>query len=59
MQQLLGELAKQDAAGKIVRAADYNIKPGVKSDEGRGDEQPSMEYNAPPSRKRIACSRSN
>jgi multimeric flavodoxin WrbA len=42
MQQLFGELAKQDATGKIVRAADYNIKPGVKSDEGKGDDWPGL-----------------
>src|SRR5476651_116235 len=40
MQQLFGELAKQGATGKIVRASDYNIKPGVKSDEGKGDDWP-------------------
>jgi multimeric flavodoxin WrbA len=42
MQQLFGELAKQGATGKIVRAADYNIKPGVKSDEGKGDDWPGL-----------------
>src|SRR5665811_388052 len=42
MQQLFGELAKQGATGKIVRAADYNIKPGVKSDEGKGDDWPDL-----------------
>jgi multimeric flavodoxin WrbA len=42
MKQLFGELAKQDATGKIIRAADYNIKPGVKSDEGKGDDWPAL-----------------
>src|SRR5450759_4716858 len=42
MQQLFGELAKQGATGKIIRAADYNIKPGVKSDEGKGDDWPGL-----------------
>ena len=42
MQQFFGELAAQGATGKIVRAADYNIKPGVKSDEGRGDDWPGL-----------------
>jgi len=42
MHQFLGELAKQGATGKILRAADYNIKPGVKSDEGRGDDWPEL-----------------
>jgi multimeric flavodoxin WrbA len=42
MQQLFGELGKQGATGKIVRAADYNIKPGVKSHEGKGDDWPGL-----------------
>src|SRR5664280_2931882 len=42
MLQLFGELTKQGATGKIVRAADYNIKPGVKSDEGKGDDWPGL-----------------
>jgi multimeric flavodoxin WrbA len=42
MQQFFSELAAQGATGKIVRAADFNIKPGVKSDEGDGDEWPGL-----------------
>ena len=42
MQQFFGELAAQGATDKIVRAADYNIKPGVKSDEGRDDDWPGL-----------------
>jgi multimeric flavodoxin WrbA len=42
MQQFFGELAEQGATGKMVRAADYNIKPGVKSDEGKGDDWPDL-----------------
>jgi multimeric flavodoxin WrbA len=42
MQQFFGELAEQGAAGKIVRAADYNIKPGVTSDEGKDDDWPDL-----------------
>lgn len=42
MQQLFGELAKNGAIGKILRAADYTIKPGVKSDEGKGDDWPGL-----------------
>jgi multimeric flavodoxin WrbA len=40
--QLLDALAKHGVAGEIVRAADYNIKPGVTSDEGRGDAWPAL-----------------
>ena len=29
-------------AGEIVRAANYNIKPGVTSDEGGGDDWPKL-----------------
>ena len=30
------------ANGDVIRAADYNIKPGVTSDEGDGDDWPSL-----------------
>jgi multimeric flavodoxin WrbA len=39
---LLDALAEYDVSGEIVRAADFNIKPGVKSDEGRGDDWPRL-----------------
>lgn len=42
MKQAMDEFKKYDAIGEIVRAADYNIKPGVSSDEGRGDEWPRL-----------------
>jgi multimeric flavodoxin WrbA len=35
-------LAANGAKGEIVRAADHNIKPGVKSDEGEGDAWPDL-----------------
>ena len=42
LQQLMDELAKYGAKGAIVRAVDHNIKPGVKSDEGEGDDWPAL-----------------
>jgi multimeric flavodoxin WrbA len=40
--QLLGALVKEGAQGDVIRAVDHNIKPGVKSDEGRGDAWPKL-----------------
>lgn len=49
LRQLLDAFREYDAEGEIVRIADLNIKPGVSSDEGDGDEWPAL-------RKRvIAC----
>src|SRR5205085_2949485 len=42
LQQLMDELEKHGATGTIVRAVDHNIKPGVKSDEGKGDDWPAL-----------------
>lgn len=42
LQQLMKELEKHDAKGAIVRAVDHNIKPGVSSDEGEGDDWPAL-----------------
>jgi|SRR5665213_1608601 len=42
MKQLYDELAKHGVSGEILRAADFNIKPGVKSDEGEGDQWPAL-----------------
>ena len=42
MRQMFDELAKQGAKGEFVRAADFNIKPGVTSDEGKGDDWPKL-----------------
>lgn len=41
-QELLDELGKHGANGAIVRAVDHNIKPGVTSDEGEGDDWPAL-----------------
>ena len=42
LKQLMDELEKHGAAGAIVRAVDHNIKPGVTSDEGKGDDWPAL-----------------
>jgi len=42
MRQVFDELRKHGASGEFVRAADYNIKPGVTSDEGEGDDWPAL-----------------
>ena len=42
LSDLLGALKDHDAAGDIVRAVDHDIKPGVLSDEGNGDEWPAL-----------------
>lgn len=42
MRQMFDELEKLGATGELVRATDFNIKPGVKSDEGEGDDWPKL-----------------
>jgi multimeric flavodoxin WrbA len=42
LKQVLDALAKHRAVGEIVRAADHDIKPGVKSNEGEGDAWPAL-----------------
>ena len=42
LNELLAALKEYDAEGEIVRAADFNIKPGVTSDEGKGDDWPAL-----------------
>jgi multimeric flavodoxin WrbA len=42
LKQLLAALTPFSAQGDLVRAADFDIKPGVSSDEGNGDEWPSL-----------------
>lgn len=37
LRQLMDELKKHGAAGEIIRAVDHDIKPGVLSDQGKGD----------------------
>ena len=42
LREMLDALERHDVTGDIVRAVDFNIKPGVKSDEGEGDEWPGL-----------------
>jgi multimeric flavodoxin WrbA len=42
LSQLMDALAEHGASGSIVRAVDQDIKPGVSSDEGEGDDWPAL-----------------
>lgn len=42
LREMLAALEAHDARGEIIRAADFNIKPGVRSDEGKGDDWPGL-----------------
>ncbi len=42
LEQLMDALKEHGAKGDIVRAVAHNIKPGVKSDEGEGDDWPAL-----------------
>ena len=42
LKEVLDALSQHDAAGNIVRVAALDIKPGVTSDEGKGDEWPGL-----------------
>src|ERR1700759_2763141 len=42
LEQLLDALKKEGAEGEVVRAVDHDIKPGVLSDEGKGDAWPKL-----------------
>lgn len=42
LQQVLDELEEHSVAGELVRVARLNIKPGVTSDEGDGDDWPEL-----------------
>jgi multimeric flavodoxin WrbA len=42
LRQLLDALAKHAVEGDSIRTVDYNIKPGVRSDEGDGDAWPGL-----------------
>jgi multimeric flavodoxin WrbA len=42
LRELLDALAKHDAGGDVIRAVDFDIKPGVSSDEGPGDAWPDL-----------------
>lgn len=42
LDDLLESLGEHGAKGAVVRAVDHNIKPGVRSDEGKGDDWPAL-----------------
>ena len=42
LERVLDELKGHDVEGEIVRVVDLNIKPGVTSDEGAGDDWPAL-----------------
>jgi multimeric flavodoxin WrbA len=42
LQEIFDALGKHGVACDGVRAVDFNIKPGVKSDEGQGDDWPDL-----------------
>jgi multimeric flavodoxin WrbA len=42
LKQMLEAFEDLGAKGEIVRAVDHDIKPGVSSDEGRGDDWPKL-----------------
>lgn len=42
LQLVLSELEQEGVEGEVVRLTDHNIKPGVSSDEGKGDEWPIL-----------------
>lgn len=42
LKEVFEQLAKHEVTGEILRAADYNILPGVAHDEGDGDDWPGI-----------------
>lgn len=42
LREVLDALAEHKVSGETVRVADLNIKPGVTSDEGEGDDWPAL-----------------
>jgi multimeric flavodoxin WrbA len=42
LNQMMDALSEHGATGAVVRAVDHNIKPGVRSDEGEGDDWPAL-----------------
>ena len=42
LRQACDAFAEHEVSTEIVRAADFNIKPGVQSDEGEGDDWPAL-----------------
>ena len=42
LDEILKALAKYKVTGETVRVVDFNVKPGVTSDEGEGDDWPAL-----------------
>src|SRR4030081_1926120 len=42
LKELLAAFREYDADGDIVRVVDFNVKPGVSADEGKGDDWPEL-----------------
>jgi multimeric flavodoxin WrbA len=42
LNEIIVQLGEYSVTSEIVRAADYNILPGVEHDEGKGDEWPQL-----------------
>jgi hypothetical protein len=42
LEEILKALAKYKVSGETVRVVDLEVKPGVSSDEGEGDDWPSL-----------------
>ena len=42
LREFIAALAAHDVECDLVRAVDFNIKPGVRSDEGAGDDWPTL-----------------
>ncbi len=40
LSQVMSELATHEVTGTVIRVVDHNVKPGVTSDEGEGDDWP-------------------
>ncbi|WP_459545463.1 flavodoxin family protein [Nocardia sp. X0981] len=40
--QLLGELARHEVTGEVIRVVDHDVRPGITRDEGDGDEWPDI-----------------
>jgi multimeric flavodoxin WrbA len=42
LREVLAALSEHDVTGDVIRVVDYDVKPGVSSDEGDGDEWPHL-----------------
>jgi multimeric flavodoxin WrbA len=42
LREVMAEFARHDVDGDIVRVADFDVKPGVRSNEGKGDAWPGL-----------------